>query len=287
MKNPDEELKKKIAIVSTHPIQYNAPWFRLLAKEFNVDLNVFYTWSQSEKGSKFDPGFGKSITWDIPLLDGYNYKFIKNTSKEPGSHHFTGISNPTLIKEIEQWKPDAILVIGWSFKSHLACLRYFKKKVPVFFRGDSNLLDESSTSVIKNWFRKLILSQVYKWVDIAFYVGSNNKEYYKKFGMKPTQLIYAPHAIDNKRFLENKEHFVDQGKGWRNKLRIKDYETVFLFAGKLESKKNPLLLLDSFIQADLPGSHLVFVGNGPLEEKLKSIAEEAFNIHFIPFQNQI
>src|SRR5690606_34277088 len=64
------------------------------------------------------------------------------------------------------------------------------------------------------------------------------------------------------------------------------YETVFLFAGKLESKKNPLLLLDSFIQADLPGSHLVFVGNGPLEEKLKSIAEEAFNIHFIPFQNQ-
>src|SRR5690606_37765332 len=130
LKNPDEELKKKIAIVSTHPIQYNAPWFRLLAKEFNVDLNVFYTWSQSEKGSKFDPGFGKSITWDIPLLDGYNYKFIKNTSKEPGSHHFTGISNPTLIKEIEQWKPDAILVIGWSFKSHLACLRYFKKKVP-------------------------------------------------------------------------------------------------------------------------------------------------------------
>lgn len=285
-KNPDEVLKKKIAIVSTHPIQYNAPWFRLLAQADNVDLTVFYTWSQSESGSKFDPGFGKRIEWDLPLLDGYNYKFVKNISKKPGSHHFTGINNPTLIKEVEKWKPDAILIIGWSFKSHLACLRYFKKKIPVYFRGDSTLLDESGTSIYKNYFRKLLLNWVYKKVDKAYYVGKNNRDYYQKFGLKPGQLIYAPHAIDNNRFAENKQQFVNEAIAWRKKTGIEDRETVFLFAGKLELKKNPFLLLDAFKQANLPSSHLVFVGNGPLEEKLKQQLANFTNIHFLPFQNQ-
>lgn len=285
-KNHDEVLKKRIVIVTTHPIQYNAPWFRLLAQENDIDLTVFYTWSQSESGSKYDPGFGRQIEWDLPLLDGYNYKFVKNISKNPGSHHFTGISNPTLIKEIEQWGPHAILVIGWSFKSHLACLRYFKKKIPVYFRGDSTLLDESGTFTLKKLVRKLLLSLVYKSVDKALYVGKNNRDYYQKFGLNPSQLVYAPHAIDNNRFAKNKEYFVNDAKTWRSRMGIKDHETVFLFAGKLELKKNPLLLLNAFKSAALPGSHLVFVGNGPLEQKLKEQLIVSTNIHFLPFQNQ-
>ena len=53
-----------------------------------------------------------------------------------------GIINPTLITEVEQWKPDTILFFGWAFKSHLKCIRYFYGKIPVFFRGDSTLLAE-------------------------------------------------------------------------------------------------------------------------------------------------
>jgi len=279
-------LKKRIAIVSTHPIQYNAPWFRLLAQEANVDLTVFYTWSQAEKGNKYDPGFGKEIQWDIPLLEGYNYKFIKNIAKDPGSHHFTGIDNPTLNNEIKKLNPDAILVIGWSFKSHLSCLRFFHKKIPVFFRGDSTLLDEPGTSIIKKWFRKLLLSWVYKSVDVAFYVGENNRDYFEKFGLKPGQLIFAPHAIDNNRFAENKKQAGNEASEWRRSMGIKDHETVFLFAGKLETKKDPLILLEAFRLADLPESHLVFVGNGELENALKESAVNFSNIHFLPFQNQ-
>ena len=73
--------------------------------------------------------FKKNITWDIPLLNGYEYQFVNNSSKDPGSHHYNGIINPTLISDIETWKADAILVFGWKFNSHLKCLKYFSKKI--------------------------------------------------------------------------------------------------------------------------------------------------------------
>ncbi|HEY8661946.1 MAG TPA: glycosyltransferase family 1 protein, partial [Hanamia sp.] len=84
---------KRLAIITTHPIQYNAPWFKLLAERKKLKVMVFYTWSQVEKEGKYDPGFGKNVEWDIPLLDGYEYRFINNISNEPGSHHFNGIDN--------------------------------------------------------------------------------------------------------------------------------------------------------------------------------------------------
>lgn len=69
-------MKKKIAIISTHPIQYNAPLFRQLAKSDEIDIHVFYTWSQAQESVE-DKSFSKKIVWDIPLLEGYEYSFIK------------------------------------------------------------------------------------------------------------------------------------------------------------------------------------------------------------------
>ena len=93
---------KKLAIITTHPIQYNAPWFKLLQEGRKVEPKVFYTWGQLETGEKYDPGFGKTVQWDIPLLEGYQYVFVNNIATDPGSHHRNGIINPSLNKEIDR-----------------------------------------------------------------------------------------------------------------------------------------------------------------------------------------
>jgi hypothetical protein len=124
---------KKLAIVTTHPIQYNAPLFELLTSRGNLDVKVFYTWGETVLENKYDPGFGKVIEWDIPLLKGYTYEFLENTALDKGSHHFKGINNPTLITELENYGAEAILIYGWAFKSHLKVLRHFHKKIPLFF----------------------------------------------------------------------------------------------------------------------------------------------------------
>src|SRR3954470_24455785 len=131
----------RLAIVTTHPVQYYAPVFKMLSSQLNLDVKVFYTWG---KGSlkKYDPGFCKEIEWDIPLLEGYEHSFLKNTSADAGSHHFKGIINPDAIKVIDKFAPDALLLYGWAYQSHLKILRHFHKNIPVYFRGDSTLTDE-------------------------------------------------------------------------------------------------------------------------------------------------
>src|SRR5476651_75479 len=109
---------KKLAIITTHPIQYYAPVFKLLQQRGNIDIKVFYTWGDAAP-DKHDPGFNQAITWDIPLLDGYNYTWVKNTATDPGSHHFNGMVNPGLIDEIKNYDANALLVIGWAYYSHL------------------------------------------------------------------------------------------------------------------------------------------------------------------------
>ena len=279
------EKLKKIAIVTTHPIQYNAPLFKLLAERNKVRVKVFYTWGESVLKSKYDPGFKKEIEWDIPLLEGYEYEFLENIAVDKGSHHFKGIDNPGSIQAIASYEPNAILIYGWAFKSHLRLIRYFHKKIPIIFRGDSTLLDEVGDGY-KSVLRKFFLRWVYKKVDYALYVGKNNFDYFKRAALRKDHLIYAPHAVDNDRF-EASDRSIEQAAHYRRKLGINDGGIVFLFAGKLETKKDPALLLRAFVDSGLcNNSHLVFVGNGPLEREIKDEAKNITSVHFMDFQNQ-
>jgi glycosyltransferase involved in cell wall biosynthesis len=276
----------KLAIVSTHPIQYNAPLFAILANEMRIELMVFYTWGQTSSGLKYDPDFGKTIEWDIPLLEGYAYKFVQNISKDPGSHHFKGVINPNLNQEIELWGADVVWVWGWAFESHLKTLRYFKGKTPVWFRGDSTLLDEPKGFSLKKLARRIFLSWVYSKVDKAFYVGTHNKGYFKKHGLKDTQLVYAPHAIDITRFSDESGVKTMLALEWRKELGFSQSDLVLLFAGKFEKKKNPNFVIE--LSKKLTSSTIKFlmVGNGLLEDELKSEARNDTRFVFLDFQNQ-
>lgn len=279
-------MNKRLAIVLTHPIQYYIRFLELLAQ--HVQLKVFYTWGE-ESISKFDPGFGKNIEWDIPLLEGYDYEFLKNIAQNPGSHHFKGIKNPHAIQRIKAFAPDAVLIYGWAYQSHLQIIRHFKGKVPVWFRGDSTLLD--GRAGWKSLLRISFLKWVYSHIDKAFYVGSANKKYYKKCGLKEEQLVFAPHTIDNDRFAKDRS---EEAAALRKKLKIESDAILILFAGKLEPVKNPELLLQAFCELDLPNTYLLFVGNGILEDKLKSkiSLKESLEVDFksqilfLEFQNQ-
>lgn len=273
---------QKLAIITTHPVQYNAPLFKLIAGRGQIAIKVFYTWSQA-RGLVYDPGFRNCREWDIPLLEGYEFTFIENTAVKSGSHHFHGIVNPSLVAEINRWEPDAVLVYGWSFHSHLRCLRYFKGRLPVLFRGDSTLLDEQS--FLRSFSRKLLLKWIYRHIDIALYVGANNKQYFQKFGLKESQLVYAPHAVDNRRFTRLNPAEKTEARQWRKELGFSEKDWVLLFVGKLEEKKNPQFIIE--LAERIKEKHIKFllVGNGHLENQLKNVAKTS-RVVFLGFQNQ-
>jgi glycosyltransferase involved in cell wall biosynthesis len=263
-------LMKKLAIVTTHPIQYYAPLFRLLNARANLMVRVFYT---SELGrSDFDKDFGKAVKWDIPLLEGYDHSSV------PGKDY------RAVIKAIEGWEAGAVMIIGWNNPGHLRCMRHFKKRIPVFFRGDSTLLDERSG--IKRILRHTFLRWVYSYVDAAFYVGTNNKKYFQAAGLRESQLIFAPHSIDNDRFEDKDGAYTGKARQWRKELWIDEDATIFVFVGKFQEKKNPLLLIDAFQSFKEYKAHLLLVGDGELESAMRAAAAGNKNISFIPFTNQ-
>ena len=273
---------KRLAIITTHPIQYYDPVFKLIAENREFELKVFYTWGKT-LNNKYDPGFGKVIEWDIPLLEGYKYEFLINTAKDPGTHHFFGIKNPDAIKQINRFSPDILLILGWGWSSHLTIIRHYHGKVPIWFRGDSTLLDEKVN--LRSLARTFFLKCIYSHVDKAFYVGKANKAYFLRNGLKEHQLIYAPHAIDNSRFELDRNK---QTSEIRQELGLSDTDILILFAGKFEPKKDPLTLLEAFTQIAKPNLHLLFVGNGILEKELTSRVED-YNlkrVYFKEFQNQ-
>lgn len=277
-------MKKRLAIITTHPIQYNAPLFALLAKRANIIIKVFYTWGETVLQKKYDPGFNKNIEWDIPLLEGYDYTFVENVATEKGSHHFKGINNPGLIKEIKAWQADALLVYGWAFKSHLKVMRYFYGKIPVLFRGDSISLVK--LPFLKNQARNFFLKWVYRNIDYALYVGTHNKNYFKELGLKERQLLFAPHAVDNERFKSVSKLEKVEIEKWRQSFGIDPNSIVFLYAGKLDENKNVALLARAFSEINNQNIHLIIAGNGISERELKDCYGSNPRIHFLPFQNQ-
>lgn len=275
---------KKLAIVSTHPIQYNAPLFKQLAVRGVIAIKVFYTLPEAA-GEFTDKEFDRVIKWDLPLLEGYSYTFVDNAANNPSSKSFFGVNNPTLIEEIKTWGADAILVYGWNFISHIKVLNYFKGKLPIYFRGDSTLLDERPG--IKKLIRRLLLRSVYRLVDKVLYVGASNKQYYLAHGLGEENLVLAPHTVDVVRFMQWSAEQEIQKQKLKQQLDLEEATHVFLFVGKFIEKKNPLMLVEAFKRAAFDNNvHLLLVGSGKLEEQLKNAAKGKETIHFLPFQNQ-
>jgi glycosyltransferase involved in cell wall biosynthesis len=279
-------LPKKLAIITTHPIQYNAPLFEILNSRGYIELKVFYTWGQSKSGILFDPGFNMSFQWDIPLTQGYDHEFIENISLKPGTKSFFGIINKNLIRRIDDYKPDAILIYGWSFFSHLRVILHFYGKIKILFRGDSTLLNDPPKFTLRKVARRILLKWIYAHINHALYVGSANKDYYLKHGIRTHQLHFAPHAIDNIRFIGDKLSLDKYAMDWRESLGYTNHDIVLLFAGKLEYIKAPDVLIKQFICNTDKRLKLIIAGNGHMEEKLKTMASNNYSIKFIDFQNQ-
>ncbi len=270
----------RLAIISSHPIQYYAPWFRQLASGSNLTIRVFYLWDFGVT-QKIDVGFQKAMQWDIPLLSGYDYEFVPNTSSNPGTHHFWGLQNPLLTGCVKAFAPDVVLMMTYN---HASLYRFLWRwnSTPILFRGDSHRL--IPISGVKAALRRQVISLIYRRFAACLYVGKANAEYLRFHGVK--QLFFAPHAIDNDRFIAQADAANLAAIAWKQELGIPPDHRVILFAGKFESKKRPIDLLDAFLAAQLPDVSLLMVGSGSLEADLRVRSANHPSVYFAPFQNQ-
>ncbi len=269
----------KLAVVLSHPTQYYSPWFAWIVKHDAVDLRVFYLWDFGVT-AKRDSQFGTTFAWDRDLLTGYAHEFVANISRRPDTDHFGGLNNPTLRARLLAWAPDAVLVFGYNYLTHVRLL--LGARWPLIFRGDSHLIDHPPPSLLK----RFLLRHLYaRFVAITF-VGQANRDYFHAFGVPNSRLHFAPHCVDAAHF-SSTPTLRSRSAALRTQLDLGNRRVV-LFAGKLVPAKQPRALLDAFLALAPTDAALVFVGQG---EELGSLQAAAaarpdVAVRFLPFANQ-
>lgn len=279
----EQRMPYRLGILTSHPIQYQAPLFRELAQQ--LELNVFFAHRQTaEEQSR--AGFNVDFEWDVDLLAGYGHKFLRNKAKQPDVSRFSGCDTPDIVDEICQGGFDAFLVTGWYLKSYWQAIRACRKYgVPVMVRGDSQL--GSPRGWLKQWLKEIIYPRLLRQFDACLYVGQRNKEYVEHYGVPPQKLFFSPHCIDNDWF-SSLSNNVNCHK-FTGSLGISSNTKIVLFAGKLLERKRPLDMIKALQVLLDRGVNVcgVFVGDGHLNSMLKEYGKKyEVPLYFLGFHNQ-
>ncbi len=281
--NPAPTLPR-LAIVLSHPTQYYSPWFRWLRTHTALPFRVFYLW-EFGVAEKRDPHFQRSFRWDVDLLSGYDHEFVANVARDPGTHQFRGLDNPELPVRLTAWSPDAVLLFGYNWLTHLRLIAWASlRRVPLLFRGDSHFLGRG----LPRLPQRILLRTLYARFRACLAVGQVNRDYFSALGVPESRCVFAPHSVNHELFDPTLNIHRDAAAALRDQLALSPRTRVVLFAGKFVPAKQPAELLRAFLDLAAPDTALVFVGDGPEKAALHALAATApaGTVHFLPFANQ-
>jgi glycosyltransferase involved in cell wall biosynthesis len=276
----------RLAVLSTHPIQYQAPLFRVLSQRPGVALTALFCDDHGVQPS-FDPQFGRVIRYDVPLLDGYTHRFLRNIAPCPGLTSL-GLVNPDVLRALVSQEFDAIVVHGYSYATSLLTLLGPRRRTRVLMRGESHLLPRRSLA--KRVSKQLVLRPMFKRIDHFLPIGTLNWAYYSSYGVRSERMTLAPYSVDNSHFALGSAEARRNPSEARRRLGLPESVPLFLCSAKLIAKKRPFDALRAFadVRARAPCG-LVYVGDGVLAEQLDvEIAKLGLqgDVYRLGFRNQ-
>jgi glycosyltransferase involved in cell wall biosynthesis len=276
-------MKARLAIFVTHPVQYHVPIWRGLACTPGLEVEVFYFSDHSVRGG-LDTGFGRNVSWDVPMLEGYSHTFVSRDAD---------LSRPDEVTLVE---PEILLGDGGF--THVLIHGYthgFEKQVleaasklglRSIVRGE--FADAGrNRNILKRTARDIYLRRFYARTDALCYVGTEARRHLSRFVSDESRLFFSPYSVDTELFERQKAMF-EPGSS-RRASGVAEDSFVFLFSGKLIPRKEPLLLIEAL--GRLPREmnvELLVVGDGPLKDAVvdRGNAVLGSRFHFRGFVNQ-
>jgi len=284
-----------LAILTTHPIQYQVPLWQRLAADGRVPFEAWYLSEHATRLSR-DVGFGKEFAWDIDMLKGYPYRILKTPAgATPNTFWHSRIveSLPKLFRETET---RALWVNGWQVAAYWqAVWAAHRAGVQVWMRGESNALREQGSQRSeerrkklmshavngRQMAKRLMLGQLFKRVDHFLCIGTANRELYRSYGVPESKLHMAMYAVDNERFARQASELRAKRKELRDQWSIPEDAYCVLFCGKFIPKKHPMDLVKAaqMLLASHPElkTHLLFAGSGELGGELRAACHVVYD----------
>lgn len=277
----------RLAVVTTHPIQYQCPVWRGLAAEPGLYVRVLFGSDCSVRGH-FDRGFGQQVKWTVPLLDGYSHEFLGHG---PVTRYMVGpvAGRRSLHARFSSFKPTACLINGYSPPLYTHVVAVCRSLgIPILLRAETTDADRERSAMHRS-LRDAVLRVFYSRVSRFLAIGRNSRAHFMRLGVPAARITDALYCVDTELF-ESQYQQRREGK-FRRELGIPKDAILVLFSGKLIPKKDPATLLTAVSQLAGVGGrpvHLVFLGDGPLRQMLTLDASRAApgRVHFIGFRQQ-
>jgi glycosyltransferase involved in cell wall biosynthesis len=272
----------RLAIFTTHPIQYQVPWFRALAAADGLDLEVVFSYFPDARQQ--GEGFGIAFQWDIPLLADYRHRVLATVVLPRPVPGFARRWAGGIVHALDEIRPDAAIVLGWHeislVQALLACRR---RGVPVIVRGESNA-KRPRPRLVTTLHRRY-----FSLCDAFLAIGQANADLYRSAGAPESRIVTAGYFVDNDRFARSAVALGGERVAIRRAWSIPEDAVCFAFVGKLEPKKNVLHALEGLHLARERGKpvHALVVGTGEQMQAARAFCEaHGLPASFAGFLNQ-
>lgn len=263
----------RLAVVAQFPVHYHLPIYRAMAADPRLDARMLFMqhgWS----ASGFDPEVGTFVDWGVEKFSGYPYRVFPNVSPRRDGGGFWKFINPGLIWHVLTGRYDAVYIHGHNHFSHVACAIAAKlggKRLII--RTISNNLGARPRWV--RLVRRLIYRPLYLLADVLLYIGQDNRDYFRNFGVGDRKLVHAPHIVDNEFFAAEDRRLAGRQSELKAGFGIAPDQKVVLYSAKFMPKKQPLMLVEAFIEAGLGEDWtLLMIGEGEQREAAQALAEK-------------
>jgi glycosyltransferase involved in cell wall biosynthesis len=270
----------RVALVASHVIQYQGPFFRLLAAQREIDLTVFFC-SRAGAESYRDTEMQTALRWDVDLLSGYRHEFLRNHGRGEG---FLRLVNPGIVPAILRGRYDAVIFfLGWGTLTSLLGIAASRlSDTPYFLYGDSSFVPPPRL------VRDALLRGIVGLARGFLVSGAFNAGYYEHYGADPARFFDVPWAIDNERFTRESAFAPGEREAARASAGIRADQLAIVFSAKLLPRKDPMTLLRAVDAMRLRDrATVIILGHGELRETVESYARErGLQVHFAGFVNQ-
>ena len=132
----------------------------------------------------------------------------------------------------------------------------------VYSKNIAQLYGKTTANISKKYEKTAL-----NWADA---ITVNSKEGYNHYTEMGFNVVQIPNAIDLNII---------------PKKSTKQFENQIIFAGRLSKEKGIEILLET--ATHLPDNyHLLIAGSGPLEEKVRNLADKKINVHYLGYQSK-
>jgi glycosyltransferase involved in cell wall biosynthesis len=260
----------RLGVVFTHPTQHHGPLWRKLSEQPGLSIKVLYLSDENQGGGDRDLG-SSSQAWDVDLLSGYEYEYLKDLSGKVSSQQTKSVISPKLLELLTPENFDAIFMQSFvNYSYRLTALLCKLRGIPLIMQNDATIMSDGRYSRS----RRIAMAVLYPWMlnfaDYWLSCGDHNEIHLRHYGVADKKIVRGCHPIDGERFERSIAQSQDEILQIRQELSWDADTIIYGFAGKYIDRKNPFEFIDGIAKAHQrdPRIRGVMIGGGDLESEI-------------------